>query len=84
MWQSNTKHAMRSLFTLFAFLSAMSILLLGTSFVIETFSSGFKNFTFSGTEMTVSASGADRILLVITIICVFTTFCLWLKLSGRD
>jgi hypothetical protein len=74
---------MRFWFTLFAFLSAMSILLLGSSIVTEILS-GFKVFALSGSELTVTFSGIDWILLGLAIIFVFATFCLWLKLSGRE
>jgi hypothetical protein len=79
---SPRKHAMRFWFTLFAFLSAMSILLLGSSIVTEILS-GFRVFTLSGSELTVTFSGIDRILLGLAVLSVFATLCFWLKLSGR-
>ena len=73
---------MRFLFNLFAFLSAMSLLLLGASLFIET-RSGYINFQFSGTTMTVNVSGLDRILLVLSLVFGILTIYLWQRITGR-
>jgi hypothetical protein len=74
---------MRTLFTIFGSLAALSVLGLIASVLTETLS-GYKNFVFSGSELTVNFSGIDRILLSFSVIFVFTAFCLWMKVSGRD
>jgi hypothetical protein len=73
---------MRTLFTIFGSLAALSVLGLIASVLTETLS-GYKNFVFSGSELTVNFSGIDRILLVLSVIFVFTAFCFWMKVSGR-
>lgn len=73
---------MRFLFNLFAFLSAMSLLLLGASLFVEA-RSGYINFQFSGTSMTVNFSGPDRILLVLALVFGFLTIYIWQRLTGR-
>ena len=73
---------MRFLFSFFAFLSAMSLLLLGASVFIET-RSGYVNFQFSGTTMTVNFSGVDRILLVLALVFGILTIYFWQRITGR-
>ena len=53
-----------------------------TSVALETLN-GYRNFKFSGTEMTLTFSGIDRILLVIFLVCAFLTWFFWMKFSGR-
>jgi hypothetical protein len=73
---------MRFLFSVFGMLSVLSLLLLIGSVVTETLN-GYKNFQFSGTELTINFSGIDRILLSVFIVSLFLTFLFWMRISGR-
>lgn len=74
---------MRLLFNLFLFLSALTILLLIGSVAVETLS-GFRNFQFSGGELTINFSGNDRILLGAWLISVMFTAYFWSRIpKGR-
>ena len=73
---------MRLLFNLFALLSALTLLLLVGSVLTETLS-GYKNFVFSGSSMTVNFSGIDRILLGAFIVFLILAVYFRQKLTGR-
>ena len=81
MYQVDDKR-MRFLFSFFAFLSILSVLLLGASVFIET-RSGYGNFALSDTTLTVNFSGIDRILLGLAIVCGIFTFYFWQRFVGR-
>jgi hypothetical protein len=72
----------RFLFNFFGLLSALSLLLLIASVLTETLS-GYKNFVFSGSSLTVNFSGIDRILLGAFIVFLIFAVYFWQKLTGR-
>jgi len=74
---------MRFLFIFFGVLSTTSLLLLIASVVTETLS-GYKNFVFSGTELTISFTGIDRIFLGAFIVFLILAVYFWQKLTGRE
>jgi|tagenome__1003787_1003787.scaffolds.fasta_scaffold18482932_1 hypothetical protein len=63
---------MRFTYRLFGALSILTFLLLTASVALETLS-GYKNFRLSGTELTISMTVPDRILLGALV--VFLIFC---------
>lgn len=74
---------MRLLFNIFLFLSALTILLHIGSVGVETLS-GYRNFQFSGTELTVNFSGIDRILLGAWLLSLMFTAYFWSRIpKGR-
>jgi hypothetical protein len=73
---------MRLLFNLFAFLTVLSFLGNIASVAMETLS-GYRNFSVSGTELTVTFSPLDRILLGTWLVCLMFAVYFWQRMSKR-
>ena len=72
---------MRLVFNLCALITALSFLGNIGSVVLETLS-GYHNFSISGTELTITFSPIDRILLGTWIVGLIFTAYFWNKLSN--
>jgi hypothetical protein len=73
---------MRFLFNVFATLTVLSFLGNIASVAIETFS-GYRNFSVSGTELTINFSPIDRILLGSWLVCLMFAIYFYGKMTGR-
>ena len=71
---------MRFLFNLSAFLAILSVLSLVGLVGFETFS-GYHNFSFEGTSMTVRFSVPDRVLLVLFLVFAILAAYFWSRIS---
>ena len=73
---------MRSLFNLFAFLSVLTFLGLAACYGLDMWS-GFKNVSVSGTELTITASPIERILLLAWPASMMFAVYFWSRMSNR-
>lgn len=80
--REDINRVMRFLFNLFAFLSVASFLLMIGSVGMETLN-GYRNFSVSGTELTITFSVLDRVLLVVWLLSMMFAWYFWTRLSNR-
>ena len=73
---------MRFLFNLFAFLSVLTFLGLAACYGMDMLS-GFKNVSVSGTELTITASPIERILLGAWLVSMMFAVYFWSRMNSR-